>query len=416
MPIDPTPYEHTATLVLASSGIALDVWDEYEISLSMLDAGNPWTFSLWRSDPVDGDTSARLTSWDVVARNVRCFDRVMVSIDGAAQLNGRIEVRDIGADRSGGATVVINGRDLAGPAMDWDVSPSLTIKNTALGVAVPQAFAQLGITARVVDSAANVQVTARESPGPRRTNTRARRLQVVDIAHPRPGERVWGFVQGMVQRIGYRMWVAPDAEHGIAVVVDTPNDNGTPSYVLFRRSVAHGAGAYEGNILSGRERINTRGAPTEVTVFSGTARGAQVSARTMVTTANASILDDVVTRGLVLQPPPAQPRYVSSPRSRTPERASQDASNTILDAMASFRVYECTVRGHGQTVDGARRLYALNTIARVRDDVAVDSQGRPLDEDMLITSIRFRRSRQVGTTTTLTLVPRGALALAPTET
>jgi prophage tail gpP-like protein len=197
---------------------------------------------------------------------------------------------------------------------------------------------------------------------------------------------------------------------------DTPNDNGTPSYVLFRRSVAHGAGAYEGNILSGRERINTRGAPTEVTVFSGTARGAQVSARTMVTTANASILDDVVTRGLVLQPPPAQPRYVSSPRSRTPERASQDASNTILDAMASFRVYECTVRGHGQTVDGARRLYALNTIARVRDDVAVDSQGRPLDEDMLITSIRFRRSRQAGTTTTLTLVPRGALALTPTET
>jgi glycosyltransferase involved in cell wall biosynthesis len=42
------------------------------------------------------------------------------------------------------------------------------------------------------------------------------------------------------------------------------------------------------------------------------------------------------------------------------------------------------VRGHGQTVDGEPRLYALNTIARVRDDVAVDSQGRPLDEDMLI--------------------------------
>ncbi len=415
MPIDPTPYESRTDLALASSGITLDVWDEYEVALSMLDAGNPWSFTFWRSDPVDGDTAARTTTWDVIARQVKVFDHIMVNIDGAAQLNGRIEVRDIGADRSG-ATVTISGRDMAGPAMDWDVAPTLTIKNTPLSSAVPRAFAQLGITARVVDSAANVQVTAREAPGPRRTNTRARRPQVVDIAHPRPGERVWPFVEGIVQRIGYRMWVAPDAERGIAVVVDTPNDNATPSYVLFRREIANGRGAYEGNILAGREKVNGRGAPTEVTVYSGTARGSQVSARTMVTTANAAILDLETTRGLTMQPPPTQPRYSRSTRARTPERASQDGANIILEAMAGFRVYECTVRGHGQTVDSARRLYALNTVARVRDDVCPDSQGRPLDEDMLITGIRFRRSRQNGTTTTLTLVPRGALALTPTET
>lgn len=415
MPTDLTPYEHTTTLSLAASGITLDVWDGYEIALSMLEAGNPWTFTLWRSDAVDGDIEARRTTWDVVARNVKAFDAVMVSIDDAAQLNGRVETRRVQADRQG-AVVVLNGRDLAGPAMDWDVDPTLTIKNLSLSEAVAQPFAQLGITARVVDSAANVQVTAHEAPGPRRTNRRTRRTQVVDIAHPRPGERVWPFVQGMVQRIGYRMWVAPDAERGIAVVVDTPNDNGTPSYVLLRREVANGGGEYEGNILTGGETINTRAAPTEVTVFSGTARGSQVSARTRATTANAAILDPLITRGLVLDPPPTQPRYLRSPRSRTPQRAAQDGANTILDAMASFRVYECTVRGHGQTVDGARRLYALNTIARVRDDVCLDGQGRPLDEDMLITSIRFRRSREAGTTTTLTLVPRGALALTPTET
>ena len=39
----------------------------------------------------------------------------------------------------------------------------------------------------------------------------------------------------------------------------------------------------------------------------------------------------------------------------------------------------------------------------------------PLDEDMLITGVTFRRSRRDGTTTTLTLVPRGALSLLPTE-
>ena len=78
MPTDLTPYEHTTTLSLAASGITLDVWDGYEIALSMLEAGNPWTFTLWRSDAVDGDIEARRTTWDVVARNVKAFDAVMV--------------------------------------------------------------------------------------------------------------------------------------------------------------------------------------------------------------------------------------------------------------------------------------------------------------------------------------------------
>lgn len=416
MPTDLTPYEHRTELSLASSGVVLDVWDEYEIALSMLEAGNPWTFTFWRSDPVDTSlVSNRLTPWTVITREVKAFDRILVTIDGAVQLNGRIETRAIRAARDGGAVVVVNGRDLAGPAMDWDVDPTLTIRNTALSDAVTRCFAQIGINAHTVDSAANVAVTAREAPGPRRTNRRTRRAQPVDIAHPRPGDRVWPFVEGVAKRIGYRMWVAPSADGELAVVVDTPNDNADPSYVLLRREVPNGDGSYEGNILDGGETINTRAAPTTVTVFSGTARGEQVDARTRSVTTNVGLSDNAVTRGLVLQPPPEQPRYVRDARARTPERAAQTGSNVILDAMAEFRVYECTVRGHGQTVDGARRLYAINTIARVRDDVCVDGDGQPLDEDMLIVGLRFRRSRRDGTTTTLKLVPRGALALAPTE-
>lgn len=416
MATDLTPYEHRTELSLASSGAVLGVWDEYAISLSMLEPGSPWTFTFWRSDAVaSGLAGNRSTPWEVITRGVKVFDRVLVTIDGAVQLNGRIETRAIRADRGGGAVVVVNGRDLAGPAMDWDVDPTITIKNTALSTAVERCFAQLGIPAHTVDSAANVAVTAREAPGPRRTNRRTRRPQPVDIAHPRPGDRVWPFVEGIVKRIGYRMWVAPSADGELAVVVDVPNDTADPSCVLLRREVANGDGGYEGNILDGGETLNTRAAPTTATVFSGTARGAQVDARTRSVTTNVALTDDAVTRGLVLQPPPEQPRYLRDSRARSPERAAQTGSNVILDAMASFRVYECTVRGHGQTVDGARRLYAINTVARVRDDVCVDGDGRPLDEDMLITGLTFRRSRRDGTTTTLTLVPRGALSLLPTE-
>jgi hypothetical protein len=416
MSIDPTPYQHAVELMLATDGLTVDVWDEYVVTLDMLQAGNPWTFAFWRSDPVTGQTTGdRRTTWDLLRRTAKLGDDVILMIDDATQLNGRIETMNAGGGR-GGITLVIGGRDLAGPAMDCDVDPTLTIKNLAFGEALPQVFGTMGLRARVVDSAANIAVTSHEAPGPRRTNRRASRRTVVDIAHPKPGERVWNFAESMAKRIGYLLWVAPDAERGLAIVADVPNDHATPSYVFFRREIANaGASEYSGNILSGNEKLNLRGVPTTITTYSGTDRGNNTSARTRQVTTNVGVLDPQITRGLVLDPPPPQPKHVRSTRARTPQRSAQEASNSILEGMRSFRTYECTVRGHGQTVDGARRLYALNTVARVRDDVCIDAQGRPLDEDMLIVRVEFRGSRQGGTTTTLTLVPRGSMVLVPTE-
>lgn len=416
MTIDPTPYTSSVELCLATSGRIVDVFDEWAVDLDMLSAGSPFSFRFWRSDPITGSTTASRTStWEVLAREVKCFDNVIVMIDDAAQLSGRIEVRNVSASRQEGAFVLTNGRDLAGVAMDWDTDPTLTIRNMQLGEALPQIFGTLGLPCRVVDSIAAVQVNAHEAPGPRRTQRRASRRTVVDIAHPKPGEKVWAFAESIVRRLGYLMWVAPDAEHGLSVVVDVPNNSAEPSYVLLRRAVTNATGAFEGNILSGGESINTRNAPTAVTIYSGTDRGNRISARGRSTTTNVAILDDVVTRGLVLADVPPQPRHIRSTRARTPQRAAQEGSNVIVEAMRSFRTYECTVQGFGQTTDGAKRLYAINTVARVRDDICLDSQGRPLDEDMLIVGVKFKGSHSAGTTTTLTLVPKGSLALVPTE-
>ena len=199
----------------------------------------------------------------------------------------------------------------------------------------------------------------------------------------------------------------------LALVVDVPRSSGAPQYLFSRREIPDGSGAYEGNILSGCETLSSRGVPTTVSVFTGSDRGAQLSARSAVTTINVGLGDPVVTRGLALDPFPAQPRYVRSQRARTRARAGQEASRAILEAMRGFRTYECTVRGHGQTLDEQRLLYALNTIARVRDDVCLDAQGRPLDEDMLIVAVEFRRSRSAGTLTRLRLVPLGSLLIEP---
>lgn len=406
--IDPSAYDHTVDLVLCTTGTTIDVWDEYVITLDMLQAGNAWTFAFWRS-------AARRTTWDVIKTLVRAGDDVALSIDDACQLTGRIETIRTEADRKSGATVILSGRDLAGPALDFDADPLLNVRNLALGEALPQIFGALSIPCRVVDSAASVRVTTGRAAGPRGTSQTAARSVVVDRAHPTPGEKCWAFADSIVSRLGYLCWVAPDAERGLALVVDVPRTSGAPSYVLLRREVMGGSGDYEGNILTGGEIVSIRGVPTTVSVYTGSDRGAAVSSRSASTTFNVGLTDPTVSRGLVLDPPPQQPRHIRSQRARTRARAAQEGSRTILEAMRGFRTYECTVRGHGQTVDGVRTLFALNTVARVRDDVCLDSQGAPLDEDMLITGLEFRRSRTGGTLTRLRLVPLGALAVEPSS-
>lgn len=450
--IDPAPYDHTTELLLAQSGDSIDVWDEYVISLDMLSAGSAWTFAFWRSE-------AARTAWSTIKQKVRLGDDVGLLIDGAAQLTGRVESLRTEASRQQGATVILSGRDLAGPAMDFDCDPTLNLLNMQLGVALPQIFAELGLPVTVTDSVSNVLVTSgraralprvptppdpppspsnppvfwpidgsepfwpsppttpgtptrRATPPATRTVTRT---VVIDRGHANPGEKVWQFVQSIVARLGYLCWVAPSVDRGISLVVDVPVTEGAAQYVFLRREISSQYAQYEGNVLSGGETITSRGVPTRVSVYTGSDRGAQISARSATTVQNTLLTKRGVSRGLIIDPFPAQPYHRKSVRARTPERAKQEASREVLESMRNFRTYEYTVRGHGQTIDGQRILYALNTIARVRDDVCVDAEGNPLDEDMLITGIEFRRSRQSGTLTKVRMVPLGSLVVIPTE-
>ena len=182
-----------------------------------------------------------------------------------------------------------------------------------------------------------------------------------------------------------------------------------------------GADTGAGNVLASTEEVNLRGVPTAVAVFAGSGRGDKVSSRGRAVVENARLADRAVTRGFVLRPTPLQPRFVRSDRARTRQRAEQEAQRIITDAMAGFRTYTATVRGHGQRVDGAARLFAINTTARVVDSAQTDPDGNPLDEVMLITRLEFRRKREqgvsasAGTLTTATLVPLGAVDLTPTQ-
>lgn len=487
MTVESYTTDHEVKLTLASSGVGLDVWDEYAITLDMLTPGSPFTFALWYSRD-------RQTTWEVLRRSVKVGDSVVLSIDGAPQLNGRIETIRTPVDGHGSRTMVITGRDLAGPALDFDADPAINVVGQRLEDALRRVFASVNVPFRMttadaarevttkkaasrgngadaarlaeldaiasspptlivpptqptitalgigaplgravgirvdpinltpIDPAAGLRASAAAEAARIRARQRAARNKsvIVDEAHPRPGERVWQFAEALVARLGMRLWVCPAADGSLTVVADRPDDSTAPTFA-FTRVLRDGTDTGAGNVLASTEEINLRGVPTAVAVFAGSGRGDKVSARGRAIVENARLGDRAVTRGFVLRPTPLQPRFVRSDRARTRQRAEQEAQRIITDAMAGFRTYTATVRGHGQRVDGAARLFAINTTARVVDSTQTDPDGNPLDEVMLITRLEFRRKREqgvsagAGTLTTATLVPIGAVDLTPTQ-
>lgn len=395
--------QHTVSLTIGDAGTECDVWDQYTISLSMLRAGQPWTFSLWRSRD-------RRSAWDVLSRTVKLFDRVTVSVDGHPQLTGRIEVIKRRAAGHGECVLILSGRDLAGPAQSWDADPTVAIKDTPLEDALTAIFDPLGLTVRVTAAAAARSVQSARSPGARSPAT-ARRRSLVDRAHPRAGEKVWSLAESMVRRLGYMLWCAPRTDGTVGLVVDVPDYEQEPAYTFTRRLDAFGMGS--GNILDGDEELSVREVPTDVTVYTGTPRGAAVSSRSRASVNNAALFDANVTRGLVSATTQAQPRHIRSERARTIAAATKEADRAIAEGMAGFYRYTARVQGHGQQSGSTSQLYAVNSVARVHDDLFPDAQGRPLDAALYVTDVEMSGSRATGQSTTLTMVPLHSIRVTP---
>lgn len=394
---------HDVTLTLANGPTPIATWDRATITLSMLKVGQPWTFSMWR-------TSTDRTTWAVLAQRLKLLDRVTASIDGHPQLVGRVERFERHADGHGECLAVISGRDLVGAAQSWDVNPTVRIRDTPLADALTAVFGGLDLSVTVTPAAAAREVQSARRPGGRGAGSRPRRT-VVDLAHPRVGEKVWTTAESIVRRLGFMMWVAPRTDGSVGIVVDAPDYEQAPSYALSRTLSAQGVGG--GNILRGAEAFSVQEVPSSVSVYTGSVRGSGQSARSRVGIINERTLDTNITRGFMLEDAPPQPRHVRSERARTLDAATKEAHRIIADGMQDFRRYTCTVQGFGQTIDGAPRLYAVNTIASVRDDLMIDADGRGLREDMLVTDVEFTHSRKEGQTTTLTLVPLHSIVVTP---
>jgi prophage tail gpP-like protein len=437
---------HEVTLTLRSSGTRLTVWDQYDIVLDLFEPGSPWTFTLWHSDAED-------SAWRRLNAEVQEGAEILVAIDGAPQLTGRIEERRTKVDDTG-ATLTISGRDLAGPALTWNADPRIVLRGRTVESALGELFNRVGIEVLVganANAAREVQTRARPGAhGAHATSRRSTRRNRVDLSRARPDETVWQVAESICRKLGYMMWVAPSdlAASQLALVVDVP-DYETPVLFAFERRVREGAVTQESKILASELVLSIRDVPTVVYAFGRAPRGDVRPARHASAAQNDRLLsvqlsplsagglarlpdagaapapltasttspapatrlpyqnDGLARWPQVVSPLPPQPKFLHTRRALNPATGRQAAERFMSEAMRKFRLYTVTVQGHGQTIDGRMRLYAINTMARVYDRLS------ELDEEMLIHRVQFTGGRDGGEVTRLTLGTKGAYVLQP---
>lgn len=403
---------HEVSLLVGPEAERIDVCDEYQIDLSMLRSGNGCTFAFWRS------TTAHST-YQRLVRVVKLGHRILLRIDGQAVFDGRVEsIDEDDTNPKDGDKLVVSARDKAGRAVSWDADPTISLRGRTLDDALNAVFLAVGMIVELTEhvdpvrTVGAVRVSNRApSRAPVRATTRRTSLhQLLDLVHPQIGEQIWSLAQRIVRKSGYLMWVAPGDGTRTRIVVDVPRAQGTVQW-QFKRERLAGEITDDSNILSRRHSCQIRDVPTSVTVFGDAMRGDSASARVARTVRNTKLDDQAITFGRVADALELgeQPRYIRDEHARSVTSARQRAERAIADAMAGFRMYTCSVQGHGQW--GV--IYQPNLIGHVRDDDCLRPDGRHLDEDMLCTEVSFMGSRAAGQTSRVTLVPLGAIHVEP---
>lgn len=387
---------HTIVLRLQESGKELRVWDEFRLTHDLFSPGSAWTFGLWYSRETG-------STWKEIRETVKLGARVQVLIDGALQLDGLVATVEPHAGRDG-AGLAISGRDLAASVIDSEVDPRTKVRGMTVEDAIAQILSQFPGLQFVVGCEAEAarEVAALQRPGPRGTSTRRRRRRrhPLDRYRIRPGQKGWDVLSDIATHAGCLLWTGP-TDKGTGVILDTPKLTGDPLYFFERRDV--GNGTFAGNILSSRHRFNITGIPTALTANSHSGGGGDLSSTTRVLYNTAVTESSLCVPGLEFW----NQRYLDVRRMRSSADATRVVERTIAQANRDFVQYSVTVKGFWQN----GKLYAVNQLARLRDDL----EWPVIDKDLLVVRVSFSSSRKGGQTTEVTLLPPAAVQVFPVE-
>lgn len=393
--------DHRVVLRIAATGEELSVWNEFRLTIDVMQPGSAWTFALWRS-LTTGST------WREIRSKVKLGTKIQILIDGALQLEGQCEQARVVRGRKSGAVYTISGRDLSASAIDSDADPHTNIKGMGTSDAIASVLTAFDLRLVVgAEAEAAREVSARIRPGARGTSKHPRhRRKPVDLYRIKPGEKAMAVCQQLALKAGLFLWTGP-VEDGTGVILDVPGTSGEALFRFDRREV--GDDRFESNFYDSDYEFTIRGIPTALCYW---ANGSRISdkGRTRCTAYNATITED----SPVVEPLSIDfwhQKFITNKDAKNLKELKNFVEHTVASENVRHRVYTITCQGFSQDYNGKVRLFAVNSLCRFRDD---DEEPK-IDEFMVLMRVSFSQNRDGGQDTSLTLIPRTLCEFFPDD-
>lgn len=325
-----------------------------------------------------------------VAKKFALGKVVRIAVNDRVQMTGYVDATRLSYREHGGSKLLVRGRDFLSPIVDGNVdprikvAPSMTISDL-VSLVILKEFGFTTYEIRDTPQAGDVAIGSGIKRG--KYESRHKRRNPIKELRPHDQEGAFAYLARILTHYGYWMWADAD---DFGVVISGPDYDQSPSFELTCKydPQATGAGRVN-NIVSADATTDQTNIPSHVFL-----RGVDSGAGTK-TAVKAMAVNPLVSL--------FKPAYVVDRDSHTKEMAETRARFFSAKQMRHFFQYECEVRGFSDPATG--NVYNANTVGTVKDEIT------GTDGPLWVFGRRFRKSRDGGTRTSLTMIPLGTLLL-----
>lgn len=415
MPVPYKPDEPDLQNVSVTLGgsVKIDRWTSYDFSSDFLTPADSFNFAIATDEYGLPDRQRRALA---LGNSVR------LRVEDFVLADGYIDSVEVAADKSGGWTYTINGRDRLGQTLDTVADPRFSINEGAtLADLLKRLFLPFGWDTDdkfEIDNAANRKARTgalRATPTSKGKKHKPLKAFVLHQTKPYNHESVFHFASRVAQRFGLWIKVSPDGEK---IFVGKPDFEQEASFVLLRGRDG------SGNIISGSVKFDMTDQPSVIIADSFSGGGEYGKGRHKAYCINPmlglepdgeptlfvqELLKKVPSAVEVTLPSasfpfrsaivPFRPMYLHDDESKTQEQLNNFVKREMSLLFRKSLTAHYVVEGHGQTVGGNFVAWAPDTVVDVHDEAA------GLSERLYVLGVHFSKQRGgSGTTTRLDLV------------
>lgn len=406
------PDSQEVSLTLRESGTKVTGWTSYEVASNFLTPADSFHFTL-------GVDERGLP--EGVRQHLKIGVAVRLHVEGRVLIDGYVDAIEVSADRGGGWTYSVRGRDRLGQALDCVADPAFQLKEGgSLAELLKRLFAPLGWSTDEhfkLDNAANRNAKAGVRGISISKGKRHKPLKgfVLHQTKPYNHESVFHFASRVAQRHGLWIWASADGE---TLIVSEPDFEQEPIFSL-RRSFDG-----TGNVVSGTVTRDMTNQPSCIIADSYSGGGEFGKGRCRVHMNNPAFEIDLDSAVALFEKVPSgpqllfsatplkketmrpfRPMFLHDEESKTQEQLERYVRREMSLLVRQSLAANYQVEGHGQDVGGGFVAWAPDTLVDVFDEPA------GLDEAMYVLGVHFSKGRGGGgTTTSLELIRLGSIA------